>query len=245
MTRNPMNRCSSTQRRSSRMAGIGSARSTPARPAKRSGCSATQPATSSFVISGPCGPCQALSRPNEISAASIAASVAWTGISSSGICCPVQRRSDSNAGCRRNRCVGCCIQTSMVMRRILATCDLGVASGLDGEEPPLAGDALQLVQPAVLELDARAGNEVLHGARHQHLPGRRLRGDTGAGVDRDSADVTVVYLAFPGVKAGSDLEPEATHLVADLPRAVNRPGGPVERSQHAVAQHLYLPAAKA
>ena len=46
--------------------------------------------------------------------ASIAATVVSSGISPSGIASPVQRRRDSNISWRRNRAVGCCIQTSIV-----------------------------------------------------------------------------------------------------------------------------------
>ena len=117
--RNPMNPSPSTQRRSSRTAFIGLARFTAARPAKRPGCFAIQSATSSLAIKGPSGACHALSRPNEIPAASIAAIVTSIGSSSAGSSCPVQRRSDSNISCRRKRNVGCCIQTSIVMAGIL------------------------------------------------------------------------------------------------------------------------------
>src|SRR5215211_7550163 len=44
----------------------------------------------------------------------------------------------------------------------------------NSKEPPLAGDPLQLVGAAVLELDARARHEILDRARHQHLAGPGL-----------------------------------------------------------------------
>jgi hypothetical protein len=41
--------------------------------------------------------------------------VASIGISVSGIDPPVQRRSEANISLRKNRSVGCCIQTSIVI----------------------------------------------------------------------------------------------------------------------------------
>ena len=68
-----------------------------------------------MAISGPPGPCHALSRPKRTPAASIAATVTSIGGGSSGIASPVQRRSESNMSCARKRFVGCCIHTSIVI----------------------------------------------------------------------------------------------------------------------------------
>jgi hypothetical protein len=65
--------------------------------------------------SWPAGPRHALSRPKSTPAASIAARVASIGMSVSGIDPPVQRRSEASMSLRRNRCVGCCIHTSIVI----------------------------------------------------------------------------------------------------------------------------------
>ena len=67
------------------------------------GAAATQPATSSLEISGPAGPCQALSRPKSTPAASIAATVTSIGGGAVGDPPPVQRRSDSNMSWARKR----------------------------------------------------------------------------------------------------------------------------------------------
>lgn len=56
-----------------------------------------------------------MSMPSCTPAASIDASVTSIGISVSGIDPPVQRRRDASMSLRRNRCVGCCIQTSIVI----------------------------------------------------------------------------------------------------------------------------------
>jgi hypothetical protein len=45
---------------------------------------------------------------------------------------------------------------------------------LDGVQPPLSGDALQLVRAAVYELDPCAGNRILDRARNEHLAGLRM-----------------------------------------------------------------------
>ena len=78
------------------------------RPGRRSGrgAPATQPATSSLEISGPPGPCHALSSPKPTPPRSIAASVTSIGGGSSGIASPVQRRSESNISWRRSAASG-------------------------------------------------------------------------------------------------------------------------------------------
>src|SRR5207247_756619 len=58
----------------------------------------------------------------------------------------------------------------------------------DGIEPPLARNALQLGRPAILERNPRAGDEVLHRLRDEHLAGRHLRGHPRADRDSDPRD---------------------------------------------------------
>ncbi|COW89384.1 Uncharacterised protein [Mycobacterium tuberculosis] len=65
--------------------------------------------------SWPLGPRQALSKPRVTPPASIEETVASIGMSVSGIDPPVHRRSEANISPCRNRCVGCCIHTSMVI----------------------------------------------------------------------------------------------------------------------------------
>src|SRR5712691_10068887 len=60
---------------------------------------------------------------------------------------------------------------------------------VDRVKPPFAGHALQLARTAVAERDARAHNEILDGARHEHLVGARERTDASADVDGHPGDV--------------------------------------------------------
>ena len=78
----------------------------------------------------------------------------------------------------------------------------------DREELPLARDSLQLCGPAVDELDARAGDEVLGRSGDEHLTGPSLGHDACAGMDRYAADLLPDQLALPGVQPGPHLETE-------------------------------------
>src|SRR5215218_3034426 len=88
----------------------------------------------------------------------------------------------------------------------------------DSVQPPFAGNALQLVYSALLELDARARDEVLDGLRDQHLPRPRQRSDARARVDREAAHLVAVELAFAGVDARADLEPTVRNRIANRGR---------------------------
>src|SRR5687767_361049 len=70
----------------------------------------------------------------------------------------------------------------------------------DGEKPPLARHALQLGRAAVGELDPGADDEVLDGARDEHLTGLRAGADSRADVDRHAANVVAAALALAGVE---------------------------------------------
>ncbi|MEQ8268989.1 MAG: hypothetical protein RH982_17470 [Parvibaculum sp.] len=111
--RTPTKRLPSTQRRISRAASAGFLMSALARPRSRCGAAPICAATSSLVMSGPCGPYQAESSEMSTPPASIAASVCSTlgtrGLSS----CPVQRKSVASQGWAAMRSVVTCAQTSI------------------------------------------------------------------------------------------------------------------------------------
>ena len=65
----------------------------------------------------------------------------------------------------------------------------GRLSRFSGEDSPLVGDAFQRSRPAVGELDAGTGDEVLNGRGDEYLPGPRERADTRADVHRDTREV--------------------------------------------------------
>src|SRR5205809_4502925 len=66
----------------------------------------------------------------------------------------------------------------------------------DGVEPPLAGDALQLGDASLLELEPGSGDKVLDRARDEDVARLGLLGDPGADVDGDSADLAIQELAL-------------------------------------------------
>jgi hypothetical protein len=83
-----------------------------------------------------------------------------------------------------------------------------VVSRARREEPPFAGNAFQLADAAILERNPRAGDEILDGARNEHLSGLRLRRNAGADVDGDARHLAVDELAFARVQACAYIEAE-------------------------------------
>ena len=107
------------------------------------------------------------------------------------------------------------------------------ASGGSGEQAPAPGTSCQLVLAALLEDDARAGDDVLDRARDEHLAGKGGRSDSRADVDRDSADAVVGLLDLAGVDAGSQLEAERREPKRRSPRRSERRGPGRRRSRPA------------
>src|SRR6476661_5128534 len=66
------------------------------------------------------------------------------------------------------------------------------------EQLPLPGYALEHVGAPLLEGDARAVDEVLHGARHEDLACLRQCGNPGANVHGDATDVLTTDLTLSG-----------------------------------------------
>src|SRR6185437_6493885 len=102
-------------------------------------------------------------------------------------------------------------------------------------QPPLAGDPLQRVLAAIVELEARARDKILDGRGHEHLTRVRTRRDACADVQRDSGELVADLLALTGVHAASHLEAELADALRDRAGAHDRAGRPVERREEAVA----------
>src|SRR5215208_1916249 len=118
----------------------------------------------------------------------------------------------------------------------------GASSGPDGEEPPLAADALEGVGAAVLEHVVRPGDQVVDGAGHQHLAGSGGRHHPGRDMHADAADVVAPELDLAGVDPGPDLDPAVPQPVTEAGGAADPAAGPVEQGQDAVAGRLDQPA---
>src|SRR6267143_2850967 len=101
------------------------------------------------------------------------------------------------------------------------------------------GGAFQCVVAAVGEREPRAHDEVLDGARYQHLPRPGHAGYAGADVHRNAPDVLVAEVDLPGVETRADLDPERAHVFAYRPGTVDAPRLSVECGQHAVAGGLH------
>ena len=104
-----------------------------------------------------------------------------------------------------------------------------------------AGDALQLVRAAVLERDAGADDEILHGRRHEDLAG-------------SASDITRAAMFTPRPATSvptSSISPVCSPAAPTRPRlrtpsriataAADRTRGPVERREDAVARRLDEP----
>jgi hypothetical protein len=96
------------------------------------------------------------------------------------------------------------------------------------------------VKPAIGERDARTGDQVLHRARDEQLAGAGARGDARADVHRDAAELVADDLTLAGVHSGPDRDPELMERVDELLGATNRPTGPVEAREEAVACRVDL-----
>src|SRR5829696_1971399 len=118
-------------------------------------------------------------------------------------------------------------------------------SGGDRKQPPRARNTLELVLAAVLELDPRTCDEVLHGRRDENFAGSGERSYACADRDGDAGDLVVVQLALARVQAGTKLDAEGAHLLGHGLRAADRPRRAVERGEEAVARSVLFLAAKA
>jgi hypothetical protein len=76
-----------------------------------------------------------------------------------------------------------------------------------------------------------------------HVPGGRQRGQPGADVDRDAADIVRAEGDLTGVQADPDLDPEGSQLVPDGQCAADAAGGRVKQGKEAVTGGVDLLAA--
>ena len=80
-------------------------------------------------------------------------------------------------------------------------------------QPPLAGYTLQHMRAAILEVEARAGHQILDGAGDQCFIGAGQRRDTRGDVDRDAGDIIAMKLDLSGVQPGANCYAELAREV--------------------------------
>src|SRR5829696_6761046 len=103
----------------------------------------------------------------------------------------------------------------------------------DFVEVPFARDAFQFGGAAVGELDAGAGDEVLHRARDDRLAWAGVCRDAGADMNGDAPQRFGHAFALAGVNARPDLETELGHGRRGRAGAADRSRGAVEGSEEA------------
>ena len=79
-------------------------------------------------------------------------------------------------------------------------------SVLDGEDPPGARDALQLVLATVSQTDLGPRHQVGDGARDKNLARSRCSGDPSADVDGKASQGIFEHLDLTGVEACTHLQ---------------------------------------
>ena len=107
----------------------------------------------------------------------------------------------------------------------------------------MPGTPLSSCASSLHELDPRAGDEIPHGRRHQHLARRRQGGHACADVHGDPADALLEELDLTGVNPSADLEPFLGSGCDDRLCAADRARRAVERRQEAVTGPIDLPPA--
>src|SRR5439155_21843707 len=117
------------------------------------------------------------------------------------------------------------------------------ASGIHDRVEMPATHTLKLPFAPVDEDDPGAGDQVLDGTRHEHLP--RISGgrDPCARVDGNPADLVSHQLALACVKPCADLNAERPDARAARPRRANRTRKPGEAGAEALARPDHHPSA--
>ena len=114
----------------------------------------------------------------------------------------------------------------------------------DGEELPVAVDALQRLHPRSSRVTSAPTTRSRTVLETRISPGPAARHHPGRDVHRDAADVAVTQLDLAGVQPRPELDADAGQLVPERGCAVDRPSGTVEGGQDPVAGGLDQPAAE-
>src|SRR5208282_181115 len=113
-------------------------------------------------------------------------------------------------------------------------------SGDGAKDLPRLGDPLQRMGAEILEFYARARDQVLHGARNQHIVGAAELRHPRSDVHRDPPHVILGQLDFACMKTDAHRNLESTQRIANGAGAMDRPGRPIEGGEETVAQGLHF-----
>ena len=109
---------------------------------------------------------------------------------------------------------------------------------------PFAGDTLQCVKPAVVELEPWAGDRFRHRPRCQDFACTSKSCYPGTDMYGDATKVIPAYLALPRVNAGSGLQIKLTDTFTDQLCATDGSCRTLETGQETIAGLLDLAAPK-
>src|SRR5215218_3908164 len=107
-------------------------------------------------------------------------------------------------------------------------------------QPPLPRHAFQFALVPALELDPRAGDEILDGGRDEDLARGGRPGHSSTDRHRNARDLALVEFALARVHTGAHLEPDSAHALDDCLCAANRARRPVERGKEAITRGVLL-----
>ena len=119
-----------------------------------------------------------------------------------------------------------------------------VRSHLRCVQTPLVQNALQRVEAAVREPQARAGHQVPHRARDQGLVRTREATYPGPDVNGDPAHLVAKHLTLASVDTDPNLDAQGVDALDRCASAANGACGAVERGKHPVASDVDFPPSK-
>ena len=118
-------------------------------------------------------------------------------------------------------------------------------SPLNGEQPPGARHALEIMLSAILELDVRASHKVCNRAGHEGLPRLGCAADPLGRMNRDTCDVIIALLNLSDVDSAANVDPNLAERIGNGLRTAYGRCRSVEGGEHPVAGCLHQPTAEA
>jgi hypothetical protein len=112
--------------------------------------------------------------------------------------------------------------------------------GSEGVELPFARNAFQGVLASVIELDARACDEILHRSRNEDFARLRKSGKSRSDVDGEARQLLTVAFALACMQTRSNLKTLVASDLDDPPRARDRACRSIKRCEEAIADSVDL-----